>query len=92
MSTSPRDRAVAMAEAYLGLNATIETLHADVSRSSERLKEEGTQFWRRAIIRAVFAQVEGVIYSLQEDSVFLSITARGVMTKAELKSSACSSQ
>ena len=65
MGTSAKDRAAAMAEAYLGLNATIEILHADVSHSSERLKKEGTQFWRRAIVRAIFAQVEGVVYCMK---------------------------
>jgi hypothetical protein len=46
--------------------ATVSVLHSDFYTCSERLnKEGGSQYWRRALVRAFFAKVEGVIYCMK---------------------------
>jgi hypothetical protein len=65
MSTQPKSRAQAMVQAYEELNATITILHVDATHCSEQLKEVGGQFWRRALVRAIFAHMEGVVYCMK---------------------------
>jgi hypothetical protein len=53
-------------DAYEEFKATVSVLHSDVVTCSERLnKEGGGQYWRRALVRAFFAKVEGVIYCMK---------------------------
>ncbi|HKQ89263.1 MAG TPA: hypothetical protein VJZ77_01175 [Blastocatellia bacterium] len=52
--------------AYQEFTATVSILHSDVVTCSERLnKEGGSQYWRRALVRAFFAKVEGVIHCMK---------------------------
>jgi hypothetical protein len=60
------ERGKVMAKAYQEFTATVSVPHADVVTCSERLnKEDGGQYWRRALVRAFFAKVEGVIYCMK---------------------------
>jgi hypothetical protein len=54
-----------MVEAYQQLIATATILHDDLAFSAELLNRDGDQFWRRALIRAFFAQVEGMTNCLR---------------------------
>lgn len=54
-----------MTKAIEELNATIEVLHGDVQCCAAALAEQGSQFWRRTLVRAIFAQIEGVMFCMK---------------------------
>ncbi|MGH9968559.1 MAG: hypothetical protein ACREBG_12125 [Pyrinomonadaceae bacterium] len=78
-------RAYLMVDAYKEFNGTIEVLHNDVEYGAEMLNKEDKQFWRRALVRALFAMIEGVTYRMQQIALRASQQPRVAFSPGELQ-------
>jgi hypothetical protein len=48
-----------------------ETLKEDVDRYLDAIEKEDSQFWRRGFVRAIFAYIEGVIYTMKLEALVI---------------------
>ena len=55
-----------LADALDQLNASGTVLNADVRHCIQQMHGEDARFWRRCLVRAIFAEVEGVIFGYEE--------------------------
>lgn len=46
-----------------------ETLREDVDRYWDAIEKEDSQFWRRGVVRAIFAYIERVIYTMKLEAL-----------------------
>ena len=65
-----KDRDYSAAEAYEAFNFIIDILQSDLDRCSDECikarEKEDVQFWRRALVRAVFSLMEGVVHRMKQ--------------------------
>jgi hypothetical protein len=72
-------------KAYAEFNAAIEILHDDVEFCARELNKNDLPVWRRALVRALFAMVEGVIYRMQQIALHASHQPRVAFSPGELQ-------
>ncbi len=78
-------RTYSMVKAYAEFNAAIEILHDDVEFCARELNKSDLPVWRRALVRALFAMVEGVIYRMQQIALNASHQPRVTFSPGELQ-------
>ena len=75
-----------MVKTYEEFNAAIEILHDDVELCARELNKNDLQVWRRALVRALFAMVEGVVYRMQQIALNASHQPRVAFSPVNLRS------
>jgi hypothetical protein len=78
-------RMYSMVMAYEEFNAAIKILHDDVEFCARELNKNDLPVWRRALVRALFAMVEGVIYRMQQIALNASHQPRVALSPGELQ-------
>src|SRR5712692_8437492 len=77
-------RTYSMVKAYEEFEAAIGILHDDVEFCARELNKNDLPVWRRALVRALFAMVEGVIYRMQQIALNASHQPRVAFSPGEL--------
>ena len=71
-------------ELHRTFEAANEILLADVRLYQQKfLEEEDNEFWRRGLIRAIFAYIEGLIFSMKKFAVFSHYISRNGRLKSQ---------
>jgi hypothetical protein len=61
-----------------------EILSTDVTVCASMLKTEDNQFWRRMLVRSVFALIEGTVYRMKQLAFEVSLDERVPLSRAEI--------
>src|SRR5688500_7011189 len=78
-------KASQMVDAYQEFSATDERLYADVEFFSKIIAKEDLQVWRRGLVRALFAMIEGVCYRMQQIALKASHLPRVEISLGEIQ-------